>query len=60
MEKALDKQRLIEKIEAARRKLNDSIDAKKDYDTIYRYSVELDQLIELYITFFLKNSCHFI
>ena len=49
MEKALDKQRLIEKIEAARRKLNHSIDAKKDYDTIYRYSVELDQLIELYI-----------
>ena len=49
MEKALDKQRLIEKIEAARRKLNDSIDTKKDYDTIYRYSVELDHLIELYI-----------
>ena len=49
MEKALDKQRLIEKIEAARKKLNDSIDEKKDYDTIYRYSVELDQLIELYI-----------
>ena len=49
MEKALDKQRLIEKIEAARKTLNDSIDEKKDYDTIYRYSVELDQLIELYI-----------
>ncbi len=43
------KQRLIEEIEAARKKLNDSIDAKKDYDTIYRNSVELDQLIELYI-----------
>ena len=49
MEKTLEKQRLIEEIEAARKKLNDSIDAKKDYDTIYRYSVELDQLIELYI-----------
>lgn len=49
MEKALEKQRLIEKIEAARQKLNDSIDAKKDYDIIYQYSVELDQLIEQYI-----------
>lgn len=49
MEKALDKQRLIEEIEAARTKLNDSIDAKKDYDTIYQYSVELDHLIEQYI-----------
>jgi len=49
MEKALDKERLIEEIEAARKKLNDSIDAKNDYDTTYRYSVELDHLIELYI-----------
>ena len=49
MEKTLEKQRLIEEIEAARKKLNDSIDAKKDYDTIYQYSVELDHLIEQYI-----------
>ena len=49
MKKKPDKERLIEEIEIARRLLNDSIDAKKDYDTIYRYSVELDQLIELYI-----------
>ena len=49
MEKALEKKSLIEKIEAARRQLNDSIDAKKDYDIIYQYSVELDHLIERYI-----------
>ena len=49
MEKTLEKQRLIEKIEAARQKLNDSIDMKKDYDTIYQHSVELDHLIEQYI-----------
>ena len=49
MEKTLEKQRLIEESEAARKKLNDSIDAKKDYDTIYQYSVELDHLIEQYI-----------
>lgn len=40
---------LVEKIEEARRKLNDSIDSKEDYDVIYRYSVELDRLIEQYI-----------
>lgn len=49
MKEALEKQRLIETIEAARTKLNDSIDAKKDYDIIYKYSVELDHLIEQYI-----------
>ena len=49
MERTLEKQRLIEEIEAARKKLNDSIDAKKDYNTIYQYSVELDHLIEQYI-----------
>lgn len=49
MEKTLEKQRLIEEIEAARKKLNDSIDAQKDYDMIYQYSVELDHLIEQYI-----------
>lgn len=49
MKKMPDKERLIEEIEIARRLLNDSIDAKKEYDTIYQYSVELDRLIELYI-----------
>lgn len=49
MEKTLEKQILIERIEAARKKMNDSIDAKNDYEIIYRYSVELDHLIEQYI-----------
>ena len=49
MENTLEKQNLIEKIEAARQLLNDSIDAKKDYGIIYQYSVELDHLIEQYI-----------
>ena len=40
---------LIGQIEAARKKLNDSIDAKEDYNQIYQFSVELDQLIERYI-----------
>ncbi len=49
MEKTLDKQILVDAIEAARKKLNDSIDAKNDYNIIYQYSVELDQLLEQYI-----------
>ena len=40
---------LIGQIEAARKKLNDSIDANEDYNQIYQFSVELDQLIEGYI-----------
>jgi len=44
-----ERAQLVEKIEHARKKMNDSIDAKDDYETIYRYSVELDQLIEQYI-----------
>lgn len=39
----------MQKIEVARAKLNKSIDLKAKYEEIYRYSVELDQLIELYI-----------
>ena len=49
MDKAQEKRMLIEKIECARKRMNDSIDAKDDYDTIYRYSVELDRLLEQYI-----------
>ena len=43
------KEELIGQIEAARRKLNDNIDAKEDYNEIYQRSVELDCLIERYI-----------
>ena len=49
MEKSMEKLILIKKIERARKKMNDSIDAKDDYDTIYQYSVELDRLLEQYI-----------
>ena len=49
MEISKEKLILIENIEKSRKRLNDSIDAKDDYDTIYRYSVELDRLIEQYI-----------
>ena len=40
---------LLGQIEAARKILHDSIDAKEDYYQIYQFSVELDQLIERYI-----------
>ena len=43
------KEELIGQIESVRKKLNDSIDSKEDYATIYEYSVELDKLIEQYI-----------
>ncbi len=43
------KEELIERIEAARKYLNDSIDKKEKYDKIYEYSLALDRLIELYI-----------
>lgn len=49
MEKSKEKLILIKNIEESRKRLNDSIDAKDDYDTIYKYSVELDRLIEQYI-----------
>lgn len=40
---------LVVRIENARKRLNDSIDAKEDYEVIYKHSVELDRLIEQYI-----------
>lgn len=49
MEKPKNEIELIEKIETARKKLNDSIDEGREYDTVYQYSVELDHLIEQYI-----------
>lgn len=44
-----EREQLIEKIEKARQKMDESIDSKEDYETIYKYSVELDRLIEQYI-----------
>ena len=43
------KEELIQKIEAARAILNKSIDEKRQYEEVYRNSVELDLLIEQYI-----------
>lgn len=43
------KEELTALIEKARRRLNDSIDAREGYDVIYQYSIELDKLIEKYI-----------
>lgn len=43
------KEELVQKIELTRIKLNKSIDLKEKYEDIYQYSIELDQLIELYI-----------
>lgn len=43
------KEELIIMIEAAREKLNKSIDKEEDSSTIYERSVELDSLIEQYI-----------
>ena len=40
---------LVDRIEEARKRLNGSIDGKEAYDLIYRYSVELDQLIAQYM-----------
>ena len=45
----ISKEELICKIEEARDKLNRSIDTEQDSGTVYKRSVELDQLIEQYI-----------
>lgn len=43
------KEELIQKIEAARQILNQSIDEKKQYEEVYENSVKLDLLIEQYM-----------
>ena len=43
------KEELVQKIEQARERLNQSIDTRAAYDTIYHYSVELDKLLNQYI-----------
>lgn len=45
----ISKEELICKIEEARERLNRSIDTEEDSSTIYKRSIELDQLIEQYI-----------
>ena len=46
--KTTEKQELVRKIESARKKMDDSIEARDDYEQILQYSVELDRLIEQY------------
>ncbi|MEF9954797.1 MAG: aspartyl-phosphate phosphatase Spo0E family protein [Clostridium sp.] len=43
------KEELVEQIELARKKLNDSIDQGVEYKKIYTYSVELDKLLNQYM-----------
>lgn len=45
----VSKEELLSKIEDARKILNNSIETGARYETIYRYSIELDRLLELYI-----------
>ena len=52
----ISKEELIYKIEEARDKLNRSIDTEQDSSTVYKRSVELDQLIEQYIVCLLYTS----
>lgn len=44
-----EKRELIQEIEAARERLNNSIDQKEAYNMIYQLSVELDNLLDQYI-----------
>lgn len=43
------KEDLAAAIERARARLNESIESRERYETIYQKSVELDRLIELYL-----------
>ena len=45
----ITREELVGKIEAAREKLNQSINEKRKYEEILRNSVYLDSLIEQYI-----------
>lgn len=45
----MSKEELMDDIEQARRILNRSIDEKEKYEEIYKYSIQLDSLIEQYI-----------
>lgn len=45
----LSKEELKKRIEDARRKMDDSIEKGEDYEKIYKESIALDKLIELYV-----------
>lgn len=44
-----EREKLIQRIECVRVKLNRSMGEKEDYAVVYQYSVELDALIEQYM-----------
>ena len=43
-----EREKLIQRIESVRAKLNRSIDEKEDYAAVYQYSVELDALSSIW------------
>ena len=43
------KEELVEQIEKIRKKMDQCIEQREEYRKIYRYSVELDQLLNQYI-----------
>lgn len=43
------REELIEKIERARKRLNDSIDRQERYENIYQNSIELDELLNQFV-----------
>ena len=43
------KDELVRDIEQARKRLDNSIEKKEDYEAIYQNSLDLDRLIEQYI-----------
>ena len=53
-----EREKLIQRIECVRVKLNRSIDEKEDYATVYQYSVELDAMIEQKMAAGYKRNRH--
>ena len=45
----ISKEELVRDIEQARKRLDNSIEKKEDYEAIYQNSLDLDRLIEQYI-----------
>ena len=43
------KEELVEQIEKIRKRMDQCIEQREEYRKIYRYSVELDQLLNQYI-----------
>lgn len=52
----VNREKLEEKIEEKRKRLNCAIGEKEDYDVVYELSLEVDKLIEDYIQMMKKNN----